>query len=301
MTTIKIFITLLLLSLFGCTCGQQSSTQNALTIKIDGSSTVFPLTEAISEEFSKANQNIKVTVGTSGTGGGFKKLSVGEIDICNASRSIKPEEITSMKKNNLDYLELPVAYDGITLVVNAKNDWVDNLTTEELKRIWSPDTKVKTWKDIRSQWPNRTIKLYGPGTDSGTFDFFTEVIVGKARASRSDYTKSEDDNVLVQGIVGDLDSLGYFGYSYYKAHKNKLRAVAIKDKESVLPSEDSIISNKYTPLSRPLYIYVNKSKSSLSEYKKYIQFYLTNAELLSHEVGFVPLPSIKYKELLSKL
>ncbi len=293
----KNYIALLtLVALTGCTCKQQSSTPSESVIRIDGSSTVFPLTEAISEEFGRANR-VRVTVGTSGTGGGFKKFIAGEIDIVDASRAIKPEEIHALKKVNRDYIEIPVAYDGITLVVNTKNDWVDHLTVEELKKIWEPETKVKTWKDIRPNWPNRPIKLYGPGTDSGTFDYFTEVIVGKARASRSDYTKSEDDNVLVQGVTGDLDSLGYFGYSYYQSHKNKIRALPIKAKEVVAPSEESILKQKYIPLSRPLFIYIDKNADERAEVKNYVSFYLSNAPALAKEVGFVPLADERYDQL----
>lgn len=283
----------------GCTCNPQSSTQKI--IRIDGSSTLFPLTEAISEEYSKTTREVRVTVGTSGTGGGFKKFIQGELDIVDASRAIKPEEISALKKINRDYVEIPVAYDGITIVVNSKNDWVDFLSAEELKKLWQPNSTVKTWKDIRASWPDREIKLYGPGTDSGTFDYFTEVINGKARASRSDYTKSEDDNVLVQGVMGDLDSLGYFGFSYYTSHRQKIKAVPIKSQEVVLPSEESILKQKYIPLSRALFIYVDKTAVNDPLVKNYVSFYLANAPHLASEVGFVPLPQNRYEELLKSL
>ena len=184
-------------------------------VKVDGSSTVFPITEAVAEEFGKKFPKVRVHVGTSGTGGGFKKFSLGEIDINDASRTIKDSELAAAKKKGIKPLEVPVAYDGITVVVNKDNTWVDKITVAELKKIWEPNSKVKTWKDIRASWPDRKVLLYGPGTDSGTFDYFTEAINGKAQVSRSEFTKSEDDNVLVQGVEGGKDSLGYFGFSYY--------------------------------------------------------------------------------------
>ncbi len=293
MKSYLIFLAFILL-FGGCTCSQQPAQK---IIRVDGSSTLFPLTEAVSEEYSIAHKNIRVTVGTSGTGGGFKKFIHGEIDIVDASRAIKPEEIHSLKKVGREYLEIPVAYDGITVVVNSKNDWVDYLSVEELKKLWKPSSTVKTWRDIRNTWPDREIKLYGPGTDSGTFDYFTEVINGKARASRSDYTKSEDDNVLVQGVMGDLDSLGYFGFSYYTSHKEKIKAVAIKSKETVMPSFDSILNQKYIPLSRALFIYADKKSAEDPLLKNYVAFYLQNAPPLAAEVGFVPLPQTRYDEL----
>jgi phosphate transport system substrate-binding protein len=295
----KIYLLIPIIFLFfACTCQEQ---KHLTTIQIDGSSTLFPLTEAVSEEFSKIHSDIRVTVGTSGTGGGFKKFIHGEIPIVDASRSIKPEEIHELKKINRDYVEIPVAYDGITIVVNSKNTWVDFLTIEELKKLWEPNSKVKTWKDIRNTWPAKEIKLYGPGTDSGTFDYFTEVINGKARASRSDYTKSEDDNVLVQGVMGDVYSLGYFGFSYYVAHKDKIHAVAIKMKDAVMPSHETILQQKYIPLSRALFIYIDKKSAGDPEIKKFISFYLVNAPQLAREVGFVPLPAARYEELLKGL
>lgn len=289
--------------LFACTCNNQTSQLSTAptTVRIDGSSTLFPLTEAMSEEFGRENPSVRVTVGTSGTGGGFKKFIAGEIDIVDASRTIKPEEIALLKKVGRDYFEIPVAYDGITIVLNSKNNWVDHLSVNELKELWSPDSKIKTWKQIRPDWPDREIKLYGPGTDSGTFDYFTEVVVGKARASRSDFTKSEDDNVLIQGVMGDLDSLGYFGFSYYQAHKNKIRAVAVKDKEIVSPTEDTILKQKYIPLSRALYIYVDKKVVDRPDIKNFVHFYLENAPFLSKEVGFVPLGEERYKALKKAL
>lgn len=271
------------------------------SIHVDGSSTVFPLTEAVAEEFSQKHTDVKVMVGVSGTGGGFKKFTAGEIDIVDASRPIKGEEIEVAKKNKLTYIDVPVAMDGITVVINNKNTWVDHLTVEELKKIWNTDSKVKTWKDVRATWPDKEIKLYGPGTDSGTFDYFTEAINGKARASRSDYTKSEDDNILVQGIEGDEASLGYFGYSYYVANQKKIKAVPIKDKKIVAPNEKTILEGSYSPLSRPVYIYVSQTAMRRPEVKDFMMFYLEKAPTLSKEVGFVPLKDSRYAQATKNL
>lgn len=267
------------------------------SIHVDGSSTLFPLTEAIAEEFGKKHTDVRVMVGVSGTGGGFKKFAASEVDIVNASRAIKPQEVETTAKSNVKYFELPVAMDGITVVINPKNNWVDHLTVEELKKIWSPDSTIKTWKDVRNTWPDKPIKLYGPGTDSGTFDYFTEAVNGKARASRSDYTKSEDDNILVQGVEGDEGSLGYFGYSYYLANKKKLKAVSIKNYKVVAPTEQTILDGTYSPLSRPLYIYVNLAMLKRSEVKDFVHFYLEQAPKLATEVGFVPLKSSRYAQI----
>jgi len=208
------------------------------TVKVDGSSTVFPITEAVAEEFGKVKKHrrVRVTVGVSGTGGGFKKFLAGETDINDASRPIKQKEIDKAQKNGVQYIELPVAYDGLSVVVNKRNTWVDYLTVAELHKIWKPGSTVKTWKDIRSNWPDQKIQLYGPGTDSGTFDYFTEVINGKSQVSRSDFTKSEDDNVLVKGVAGDKGSLGYFGFAYYVENADKVKAVPIKqgNREQIL-------------------------------------------------------------------
>ncbi len=274
------------------------------TVKVDGSSTVFPITEAVAEEFGHVPQfrKVRVTVALSGTGGGFKKFCIGETDINDASRPIKTKEIDKARKNNIRYMELPVAYDGLSVVLNKKNDWVDYLTVAELKKIWEPGSKVKTWKDIRPTWPDKKILLYGPGTDSGTFDYFTEVINGKSQASRSDFTKSEDDNVLVKGVAGGLYSMGYFGYAYYIENQDKLRAAPIKqgDKEPVLPSLETINTGTYAPLSRPIFIYVNLKSAKRPEVKEFIRFYLKNAPQLAKEVGYIPLPDAMYQESLEK-
>jgi phosphate transport system substrate-binding protein len=273
------------------------------TIKIDGSSTVFPITEAAAEEFRAANPDVQVTVGVSGTGGGFKKFTVGETDISNASRPIKDTEAAAAKEKGIEYLEIPIAYDGLSVVVSKENTFVDKLTVEELKKIWEPDSKVKKWSDVRAGWPDEEIKLYGPGTDSGTFEYFTEAIVGEAKKSRADYTASEDDNVLVQGIAGDKNSLGYFGYAYYEENADKLKLVPIDngDGKAVAPSFDTIKDGSYKPLSRPIFIYVNKASLQRPEVKAFVKFYLENAPELVKSVFYVPLTDDKYKESLANI
>lgn len=284
------------LLVIACFFSEANAAQLKGKVKVDGSSTVFPITEAVAEEFGKKHPRVRVTVGVSGTGGGFKKFSAGEIDINDASRSIKDSEVKISKKNNVEYIELPIAYDGISVVINPKNDWADTLSVGELKKIWQAGSTVKTWKDVNPDWPDRKIRLYGPGTDSGTFDYFTKAINGKSHSSRSEYTKSEDDNVLVQGVSGDRDSLGYFGFAYYVENKTKLKAVSIKNKkEPVLPSEKSINDGSYSPLSRPIFIYVRKSALKRPEVFEFVKFYLENAAILSKEVGYVPLPKDQYQ------
>ncbi len=272
------------------------------SVKVDGSSTVFPISEAIAEEFQKVHGSVKVTVGVSGTGGGFKKFAHGEIDISGASRPISETEKNAAKENKIQFVEIPVAIDGLTVMVNPKNDWVTSITVEELKKIWQPQSTVKLWSDVRETWPKRKMNLYGPGTDSGTFDYFTEVVVGKAKASRPDYTASEDDNVLVQGISGDRDALGYLGYSYYKENKERLKSLGISDGKNppVFPSDETILKGIYKPLSRPLFIYVNKGALGRPEIEKFVNFYVTKATALVPEVGYVPLSQTKYDEVLKR-
>ncbi|MBF2021606.1 MAG: PstS family phosphate ABC transporter substrate-binding protein [Hydrococcus sp. C42_A2020_068] len=273
--------------------------QNQPTIKIDGSSTVYPITEAVAEDFQKARQGaVRVTVGLSGTGGGFKKFCSGQTDISNASRPIKDEEIQACKAAGINYIELPVAYDAITVVVNKQNNWVTSMSVAELKKIWEPSAqgKIKTWNQVRSNWPNAPIKLFGPGADSGTFDYFTDAIVGEEGASRTDYTPSEDDNVLVQGVARDKNALGYFGMAYYEGNKDKLKAVAIDNgKGAVSPSISTVQNGTYQPLSRPLFIYVSSKAVQRPEVKQFVEYYLTNAGKLVREVGFVPLPAQAYQ------
>ncbi len=275
----------------GCSGSQSKKTK----VSIDGSSTVYPISQAVAEEFQNTHPGVYVTVGISGTGGGFKKFLAGETDINDASRPIKQKELQQAQAKGIQFLELPVAYDGLTVVVNPKNDFVDHLTVEELKKIWEPGSKVRTWKDVRPQWPDREIKLYGPGTDSGTFDYFTEAVVGKAGQSRSDYQASEDDNVLVTGVSSDEYALGYFGFSYYVENKDKLKAVPIDGGNGpVAPSLETVKSGRYVPLSRPLLIYVSVPSLRRSEVAQFVQFYLDECPVLSKEVGYIPLSDAIY-------
>jgi phosphate transport system substrate-binding protein len=277
-------------------------------IQVDGSSTVFPVTEAMAEEFQKANKGIKVVVGISGTGGGFKKFCRGETDISNASRPITDKERADCKNAGIDFIELPVGLDALAVVVNPKNDWVSELTVAELKKMWEPaaQNKVMNWKDIRAGFPDRPLKLFGPGTDSGTFDYFTAAINGKERASRGDYTASEDDNVLVQGVAGDVNAIGYFGVAYYLHNKDKLKAIAIKltpDAKALLPTIENARNGSYQPLSRPIFIYVNRKKVDANpNVAKFVEFYMdmTNAVKLVQEVGYVPLPANAYDVFLRR-
>lgn len=279
-------------------------------VKVDGSSTVFPITEAVAEEFQiEKRGKVMVTVGVSGTGGGFKKFCRGEIDICNASRPIKAKEVELCKKNGIGFLEFPVAYDGIAVMVHPKNTWVDYLTVEELKRIWEPSAhgKIVRWNQVRKNWPPTTIELFGPGVDSGTFDYFTKVIVGKEGASRGDFTASEDDNVLVQGISTHTGALGYFGLAYYENNMDRLKLVPIDDGDDtngrgpILPTRKTITDGTYQPLSRPIFIYVSTRSAEKKEINEFVRFYLKNAGTLSEEVGYVPLPDEMYRKALERL
>jgi phosphate transport system substrate-binding protein len=268
--------------------------QSVSTVTVDGSSTVFPITEAAAEDFQKAqNGRVRVTVGVSGTGGGFKKFCRGETDISGASRPILQKEIDACKAAGIRYVELPVAYDALTVVVHPQNSWAKNLTVAELKKIWEPGAqgKVNNWNQIRNGFPNAPLKLFGPGANSGTFDYFTEAVVGKSKSSRGDFTASEDDNVLVQGVSRDKNALGYFGYAYYAENKNKLKAVPIN---GVLPSETTVKNGTYSPLSRPIFIYVSSKSIDKPEVKQFVQFYLQNAAKFSQEVKYVALPASAY-------
>ena len=267
-------------------------------IKVDGSSTVFPISEAVAEEFQKYKKNaVKVTVGISGTGGGFKKFCRGEIDIVDASRPILRKEMDDCKKTGVEYYELPVAYDALTVMVNPKNDWITSMTVADLKKIWEPAAqgKIMRWNQVNPKWPDAPIKLYGAGSDSGTFDYFTEAVVGKAKSSRGDFTASEDDNVLVQGIANDKNALGYFGFAYYTENQKKLKAVAIDGgKGPIMPSAKSIEDGTYNPLGRPIFIYVSKKSATKPEVKEFVEYYLKNAAPLVKEVKYVPLPAKAY-------
>ena len=265
-------------------------------VRLDGSSTVFPISEAVAEEFNAVAPRVRVTVGVSGTGGGFKKFVAGEIDINDASRIIKGSEQEKAAANGVEFIELPVAFDGLSLVVNLQNDWVDQLSIAELNAIWNPDSTVKTWADVRQGWPDEEIKLYGPGTDSGTFDYFTKVINGKEQASRADFTASEDDNVLVQGIAGDKYSLGYFGFAYYIENQDKLKVVPVDGGDgAVKPTLATINDGSYKPLSRPIFIYVNPASLDDPAVAAFVDFYLEQAAALSEEVGYVALPADVYQ------
>ena len=267
------------------------------TIAIDGSSTVYPITEAVAEDFQKKT-GTKVTVGVSGTGGGFKKFCRGETVISNASRPILKKEMDACAENGITYIELPIAYDALTIVTNKGNDWAKQITVEELNTVWKSGSSAKTWKDVNSSYPAQPLKLFGPGADSGTFDYFTEAINGRAKSSRSDYSASEDDNVLVTGVAGDKGGLGYFGLAYYLENKDKLIALPVVAKGStkaVLPSADTVKDGSYQPLARPLFIYVNATKGAFDkDVKAFVEFYLANAPVLVKEVKYVPLPANEY-------
>lgn len=274
------------------------------TIEIDGSSTVHPLTEAIAEEFGAVHPDVRVPIGTGGTGAGFKRFAAGEIAISNASRPIKDSEAEDLKANGVEYLEVLVAYDGLSVVVNKDNDFVDKLSVDELKKIYEPDSTVKTWADVREGWPAEEIKIYSPGTDHGTFDYFTEAINGEAQVSRNDsqITFSADTNAVVQGVAGDKFSIGYFGYSFYEENQDNLKLVPIDNgTATVAPSTETIKDNSYSPLSRPLYIYVSKKELERPEVKTFVTFYLENAGQLAGETGFVSLQDDEYTAELAKL
>jgi phosphate transport system substrate-binding protein len=275
----------------------ESTTELSGTIKVDGSSTVFPITEAVAEEFRSVQPNVNVTIGVSGTGGGFKKFARGETNLSNASRPIKDKEKAACEENNIKYIELEVAYDGLAVLVNPANNWVDSFTVEELKKIWEPAAqgKIMKWNQIRPEWPNEEIHLFGPGVASGTYDYFTEAIVGKSGSSRGDFTASEDDHVLVQGIAGDKYSLGFFGLAYYAENKDKLTLIGVNNGEEVVkPTLETVSNGTYRPLSRPLFIYVNSTSVKSPEVVEFVNFYLENAGELAEDVGYIPLPTENY-------
>jgi phosphate transport system substrate-binding protein len=272
-------------------------------IKIDGSSTVYPITESVAKEF-KATSRANIGIGTSGTGGGFKKFCRGETDISNASRPILEKEMAACKEKGVEYVELPIAYDAITVVVNPANTWATNLKVEELKKMWEPGAagKVKNWKDIRTGFPDTALRLFGPGASSGTFDYFTEAINGKAKLGRGDYTASEDDNVLVKGVGGDKGGLGYFGFSYYEANKATLKAVGIDSGTGpVLPSIETVKNGTYAPLSRPLFIYVNAKSMDKADVKAFVEFYVANGAKISAATKYIPLPDAVYAKVTERV
>jgi phosphate transport system substrate-binding protein len=283
----------------GAAGGSGESSKLAGSVNVDGSSTVGPIMNAVAEEFGTENPDVKPTVGISGTGGGFKKLAAGEIDIANASRPISEKEIKLLSEKGVEYIELPIAFDGLSVVTNAQNDFIDDITVAELKKIWEPDSQVKTWDQVRPGLPKEEIKLYGAGTDSGTFDYFTLAINGKEKASRSDYQASEDDNTLVQGVAGDKFALGYFGYAYYEENKDKLKLLKVN---GIAPSPESISDGTYQPLSRPLLIYVNKkSLDEKPSVRAMVEYVLTKGVDVIRSVGYVPLPAEDYAAVSERL
>jgi len=317
-TIIKSLALSLIVSLFVACSGGDSSTDNSADssddgalsgkVMVDGSSTVYPVSEAVAEEYRVVQPNVKVLIGLSGTGGGFKKFSRGDTDINDASRPIKDSEAESCKSNGIEFIELKIAYDGLSVIANPENDWLNEITLTELKKIWEPDAQgvIIKWNQIRPEWPDEEIHLFGPGTESGTYDYFTEAVVGEAQSSRGDFTASEDDNVLVQGVSTDKYSLGFFGFAYYEENKEKLKLIAVDDENDengvggVLPSLESVMDKSYSPLSRPLFIYANSEAVKRSEVADFVNFYLDNAAELSEEVGYIPMTTEEYAEVKEK-
>lgn len=281
----------------GANSSGTSSSGGTTLVTLDGSSTVFPISEAVAEEFQKATAGVNVTVGISGTGGGFQKFCRGEIDIADASRPISASEVAACGKTGIEFIEMPVAYDGIAITVNPKAAWADKITVAELKTLWAPGAqgKVTKWNQIRASWPDRDIHLFGAGVDSGTYDYFTEAINGKAKASRGDFTSSEDDNVLVQGISNDELAIGFLPFAYYEENAARLKLVPVDDDKAdngagaVLPSPETIKTGSYQPLSRPVFIYVSKKAADRPEVQQFVEFYIKNAETLVREVNYVGL------------
>ncbi len=272
---------------------EQGNSELQGKITADGSSTVFPITEAAASQFQKLYPNVSVNVGVSGTGGGFKRFVKGEIDISNASRPIDAAEAAAAAENKVSFIELPIAYDGLTIVVHPTNDWVDHLTVDEIKKIYLADSPATTWDEVRAGWPKKPVKVFSPGTDSGTFDYFKEVVAGKTGSLRSDMSTSEDDNVLVTGVAGSPDSIAFFGVAYYEENKDKVKSVPVINPETskaVSPTREAVESGEYAPFSRPLFIYVTNAAASRPEIKRFVSFFLTNASSLATQVGYVPLP-----------
>jgi len=298
--TLRTAVALVSLTVMLCGCGGKeagtaSTGRDPPVIRIDGSSTVFPIAEAVAEEFQLGQRGrVRVTVGLSGTGGGFKKLCRGDVHIANASRPILMEEMDACRAAGIAFIEIPIAFDAITVVVHPQNDWVRNLAIADLKKIWEPaaQARILRWSQVRPEWPDVPLMLFGPGADSGTFDYFTEAVVGKAKSSRGDFTASEDDNVLVQGVEHNKNSLGYFGLAYYVSHRERMRAVPIVNSKgaAILPSIASVSDGSYEPLSRPLFIYVSAAAAERPEVRQFVEFYLTDGPPLAAEAGFVPLP-----------
>ena len=289
--------------MFVAGCGGQTNNQTgeesapAALITLDGSSTVFPIAEAVAEEFGKANPNVRTpTVGISGTGGGFQKFCRGETDISNASRPIRPAEIEACKTAGIEYIEMPIAYDGIAIVVNPKNTWANSITVAELKTMWAPEAqgKIARWNQIRPSWPNREIRLFGAGVDSGTYDYFTEATVGKEGASRGDFTSSEDDNVIVQGVASDELALGFLPLAYVEENRERLKVVPVDDAKAdngagpIAPSAETVRGGTYQPLSRPLFIYVTRKAADRPEVQQFVEMFFSRDDLV-REVGYIEL------------
>jgi phosphate transport system substrate-binding protein len=291
----------------GLSCGG-FEIQRSAKIRVDGSSTVYPLSEAMAEEFQRRESGVQIAVGVSGTGGGFGKFLRGEVEILNASRPIKASELRLAEEKSVGFIELPVAYDGIAVVVHPSNDWCSSLTVKELKRIWVPAAqgRILRWNQIRPDWPDEPIHLFGPGVDSGTYDYFTLAVVGEEGVSRGDFTSSEDDNLLVWGVARDPNSLGFFGLSYFEDSKGSLKLVAIDDQKSdnghgpIEPSLVTIFNGSYQPLSRPIFIYVRKEAVDARAVERFVEFYLSNASMLAQELGFIALPSQVYELVMKR-
>ncbi|HLR32561.1 MAG TPA: PstS family phosphate ABC transporter substrate-binding protein [Fodinibius sp.] len=300
----KIYTGLLILGgLFLASCGSGGD-QLSGEIRVDGSSTVFPITEAVAEEFRREAPDTRVTVGISGTGGGFQKFLRGETHINNASREISPGEIKTAEKNGIEYLQLSVAYDGLAVLVHPENDWVDHFTVEELKTIWEPEAQgeVTHWSDVREEWPDEELHLFGPGIASGSYDYFTEAVVGESGSSRGDFTASEDDNVLVQGVSTDQNALGFFGLAYYSENSERLKLVGVENQAGniVKPTVQTVSEGTYEPLSRPLFIYVKKDAAQQENVQRFIRFYLESAPELVQQIGYVSMPDSVYEQQLEK-
>jgi len=304
MKTVKLMMTFV--APLACALALVAAPRSALaqTVKIDGSSTVFPITEAVAEEYQIHKRGkVRVTVGISGTGGGFKKFCRGETDISDASRPISSSEMAVCAAAGIKYIELPIAYDALTVVVNPKATWIDQVSIAELRKMWEPAAQgvVSKWNQVNGKWPKSPLKLFGPGTDSGTFDYFTEAVTGKVKSSRGDFTASEDDNVLVQGVEADVNALGYFGYAYYAANTTRMKALKIVNAQgkAVGPSEAAVLDGSYNPLSRPLFIYVNAESAKKAEVREFVEFYLGQGASYIREVKYVPFVASAYQTALA--
>ncbi len=298
----SIVLTAAALAVSACGGGGDAGSGGGGAILIDGSSTVVPVAEAVAEEFQAMNRDVRVTVGFSGTGGGFERFCAGETDLSNASRPIRDTEIEACRQAGVEYTELSVAWDGLSVIANPANDFVSCLTVGELNRIWGPGSEVETWSDVRPEWPGEEIRLYGPGTDSGTFDYFTEVINGESGASRPDFQASEDDNILVQGVAGDTYALGYFGYAYYAENSSRLKLIEVDGGGGCVgPSDETIEDGSYAPLSRPLFVYVRHSALERPEVRAYVEFMLEEAPTLVPATGYHALSDEEYSSQLAQI